>query len=249
MTNKLNPNHIPGIYNYCDRWCERCVFTSRCAVYEKTNELTPEENDIKNEAFWSNISSNFANTITLLKEDAEKRGIDISYTNEEFVEFKKQLERGNTKNENHLLIVTSKAYTIKAMALLETDSLNNYTKDLITHTELGIKSIEKVEKEIETLNDSLEIIQWYLFQIHVKFMRALATFPEENDMTDDNNGSAKVALIAADRSLISWQKIMEIFPDLTDEIIPLLALLQKIIRFGEITFPNARGFVRVGLDE
>jgi len=24
---------IPGIYNYCDRWCETCAFTSRCRVF------------------------------------------------------------------------------------------------------------------------------------------------------------------------------------------------------------------------
>ena len=22
-----DPKYIPGIYNYCDRWCERCPFT------------------------------------------------------------------------------------------------------------------------------------------------------------------------------------------------------------------------------
>ena len=32
-----NPNLIPGIYNYCDRWCERCAFTQRCA--KELNEL------------------------------------------------------------------------------------------------------------------------------------------------------------------------------------------------------------------
>src|SRR5258705_2000420 len=28
-----NPDLISGIYNYCDRWCERCPLTSRCLVY------------------------------------------------------------------------------------------------------------------------------------------------------------------------------------------------------------------------
>lgn len=23
-------NFIEGIYNYCDRWCEKCSFTARC---------------------------------------------------------------------------------------------------------------------------------------------------------------------------------------------------------------------------
>ena len=29
---------IPGIYNYCDRWCERCSFTSRCLNFASSEE-------------------------------------------------------------------------------------------------------------------------------------------------------------------------------------------------------------------
>ena len=29
-----NPKFISGIYNYCDRWCERCRFTAYCRVYD-----------------------------------------------------------------------------------------------------------------------------------------------------------------------------------------------------------------------
>jgi hypothetical protein len=25
---------IPGVYNYCDRWCERCTLSSRCRVFQ-----------------------------------------------------------------------------------------------------------------------------------------------------------------------------------------------------------------------
>ena len=28
-----NPNLISGVYNYCDRWCERCPLSSRCLLY------------------------------------------------------------------------------------------------------------------------------------------------------------------------------------------------------------------------
>ena len=51
---------IAGIYNYCDRWCERCTFTSRCAVYEDETGLSPEELDMSNKAFWDRIGENFA---------------------------------------------------------------------------------------------------------------------------------------------------------------------------------------------
>jgi len=33
-----DPRFIPGIYNYCDRWCERCAFTSRCMNYAMGEE-------------------------------------------------------------------------------------------------------------------------------------------------------------------------------------------------------------------
>ncbi len=29
---------IAGIYNYCDRWCERCPATSRCMVFYRDNQ-------------------------------------------------------------------------------------------------------------------------------------------------------------------------------------------------------------------
>src|SRR5438128_7391496 len=43
---------ISGIYNYCDRWCERCQFTSRCFLYateQADSDLDdPEVRDIRN---------------------------------------------------------------------------------------------------------------------------------------------------------------------------------------------------------
>ncbi len=45
-----DPKYIPGIYNYCDRWCERCQFTSRClnhSIEEKQN-CKLEEIDVAN---------------------------------------------------------------------------------------------------------------------------------------------------------------------------------------------------------
>src|SRR5215475_1723060 len=52
---------ISGIYNYCDRWCERCAFTSRCFLYatEKSDpDLDdPEARAITNAKFWRKLAS------------------------------------------------------------------------------------------------------------------------------------------------------------------------------------------------
>ena len=74
-----NPKFIAGIYNYCDRWCERCSFTSRCMNYElgevQFDDL--ESHDIKNANFWEKLGDTFQIVFEMLKEDAEKMGCDL----------------------------------------------------------------------------------------------------------------------------------------------------------------------------
>ena len=42
-----DPRFISGIFNYCDRWCERCSFTARCLNFAMENEEMdePENHD------------------------------------------------------------------------------------------------------------------------------------------------------------------------------------------------------------
>lgn len=70
---------ITGIHNYCDRWCERCPFTSRCLNFELGDEqfADPETRDIKNEAFWKNLAETLRATLDLVKETAGREGIDL----------------------------------------------------------------------------------------------------------------------------------------------------------------------------
>jgi hypothetical protein len=38
-----NSRFISVIYNYCDRWCERCAFTGRCLTYASGRGSTNDE--------------------------------------------------------------------------------------------------------------------------------------------------------------------------------------------------------------
>lgn len=42
-----DPRFIPSIYNYCDRWCERCPFTARCLNYAMGAEMEGREDQVK----------------------------------------------------------------------------------------------------------------------------------------------------------------------------------------------------------
>jgi len=68
-------------------------------------------------------------------------------------------------------------------------------------------------------------------------------------LEDDSNGSAKIALIAIDRSIGAWGVVVRynrFYQDSVLEIVSLLKLLRQAI---QETFPGAEAFVRPGLDE
>lgn len=253
--NKLSSNNIPFIHNYCDRWCERCTFTSRCAVAEMESKLKPEQLDINNKAFWENIAKNFADTMVMLTKEAKKHGIDMeSFTEEELNETYNQRKISRQKAQNSQLIKLSKAYGNEAMKFLkDKPTFQDKENEIQSHVDLGIKSISDANEESTTIIDCFEIINWYCLFIQVKFMRAL---PDEldgddhsSDLQSDNNGSAKIALIAVDRSIMAWQTLYDLMPNIEDLAINQLATLQKIQKLGEKYFPNARRFVRPGFDK
>src|SRR5687768_5807012 len=46
----MSEHFIPGIYNYCDRWCERCPLTARCRVFAVEEQR--KRGDDFHAAFW-----------------------------------------------------------------------------------------------------------------------------------------------------------------------------------------------------
>src|SRR5947207_11798105 len=80
-----NPDLISGIYNYCDRWCERCPLTSRCLVYatEQEDEDSPVSRDVRNEAFWRKLGTIFEETREMIVQWAKETGYDLTAPTEE----------------------------------------------------------------------------------------------------------------------------------------------------------------------
>src|SRR5262249_26051614 len=76
-----DPNFIPGIYNYCDRWCERCPFCSRCSLYATLEASAvaedPDIRDLNNAKFWRNLETVFKDAHDLIRECAKEAGIDL----------------------------------------------------------------------------------------------------------------------------------------------------------------------------
>ena len=249
-------NHIPGIYNYCDRWCERCSFTARCLNFEMSAEKFGDlENvDITNEVFWQKLSETFAETLSMLKEMAAEKGIDLdSIELDEEDDFKGRLEDPSVVP---IISHMAKSYITRVDEWFDS---NVYIFE-DAHSELKAAAAadstqSAPDEDTITLVDSVEVIRWYQHQIYVKLRRALhsahheATDDDLDDYPKDSDGSSKVSLIGMDRSISAWGKIIKNFPDEEDSILGITAYLDRLRRRTETEFPDARAFVRPGFDE
>jgi len=246
-----NPNFISGIYNYCDRWCERCAFTSRCMVFamEQADNLSPGERDVKNKAFWKRLEESFKLTGGMVREMAKERGLDLNPR--ELAAIGREEERKERRAKNHPLAKAAFDYMRRVNRWFKEEKALLFEKEeeVKTKARLGLAG---VKEEVAGLTDVVEIIRWYQHQIYVKLTRALDRDGEPEsgsaDFPKDSDGSAKVALIGIDRSIAAWARMREHFPERADEILDFLVHLDRLRHAAENEFPNARSFVRPGFD-
>ncbi len=249
-----NPDFIPGIYNYCDRWCERCPFTARCMNFAMGEEQFPNqaERDVSNAAFWEKMHETFQATLDLLEEMAEEAGVDLDTLDVEDELAERDQWMKNARS--HPVARAAGAYTDQADAWFDAAQDRFEAKeDALNRTaRLGLTDA-RPDEEADAIIDAVAIIHWYQYQIHVKILRALRGDMQERpallaDMPRDADGSAKVALIGIDRSLVAWRALWQHFPEEEDAILPVLVHLERLRRTVETIFPEARAFFRPGFD-
>lgn len=248
-------NNIPGIHNYCDRWCERCGFTARCAVYEQEQGISDAENDIHNTAFWERLSENFAKAMQMLNEKAKELGIDLDAISEESEKEEKIREKKRLSQREHPLMQLSFHYSDQSMEWRKQSAISEKADQILREYEMGLVSVAEAKQEADSIKECLEVIGWYEHFIPSKLMRALGGKAEdtgwekENGFQRDYDGSAKVALIGIERSLQAWVKLFEMLPEQEDSLLPILATLEKIRNMSNAEFPEAHLFKRPGFDE
>jgi len=70
-----NPRLIPGIYNYCDRWCERCGFTDRCLQFLEDQDAEPPSADA--ESLAGRVRESLTRRLGTITEIARREHIDL----------------------------------------------------------------------------------------------------------------------------------------------------------------------------
>lgn len=239
---------IKGIYNYCDRWCERCPQTSRCLNYAMSKEefAEPETMDLRNEEFWKHLSGIFQDTLELLKEKAAQEGIDLD-----------ALDLDESEEESRAIREAAGNHEVTRAARLYIDMAEDWLDGVDDLPGLPPHHQDMEGPEAWSLEEALEVIRWYQHLIYTKLMRAVSSrMEEETEEADDpfeyardSDGSAKVALIGIDRSIAAWSIIDRRFPSFRGREVPaVLAHLERLRRGVERSFPDARSFIRPGFD-
>lgn len=249
---------IPGIYNYCDRWCEKCEQKSQCMSFvmgkkiEERGGFDLDEEVIReDDNIWSRLKDVFESTYEVLHELAKERGIDVEdiyaseNINKEF--WGEDYENNELKGSKNNLVVENS--DIIRLCLIYEDLADKCLEKIFEELDESEKQGNKRSKEVD---EALDVINWYLDLIQAKVRRGLFgyyRFTEKlGEEMDDYNGSAKVALIAVGRSVCAWNIIVDVYPEYGREVRQLFVVLEQLREDITKQFPDAENFLRPGFD-
>ena len=255
---------IPGIYNYCDRWCERCIYTDKCRTFatekilmreieaEKKRKKSIEEN----KDFWDQVNKSVEEAAELIDEEiplVKNEGFSLFEDMDDddaAEEAMKDHEEKRQRAKNHNLSKVSLKYEKSVHKWFEDRKDTNiiYDPDSQKLNFIYPGIVDKLE--LMQLSDSGDVINWYHIQIWVKINRALTSHYEEMEDGDmfegfpkDSEGSAMVALLGIDRSLGAWYNLRNKLQSEKVKIEPMIKMLLWLRMEMEKEFPNTKDFV------
>lgn len=252
------PGLIEGIYNYCDRWCERCGFTSHCLSFKmdratQAGRTPADHGGAGPRGYWDDPARSSALIRRLVEREARRLDIDLDSAGA-LVEAEREERRRRraAARAGSALHQAGSAYGKAAQVLLERlrPALVHAADELRAQARLGAGRAKEAASD---LHEALAVVQWYLFFIDGKLRRAVSARVDrardgDDGLPSDADGSAKIALVAIDRSIGAWARLHRRLPSDADAILDLLVQLERLRRAVEREFPAARAFRRPGLD-
>ena len=253
-------SYIEGVSDYCDRWCERCPLAGRCRLRAFELELgdlaDPADTDADRRArFWRALRTVYgvdargdlrptdaATVEEVWTGDAAAAAI---YEEAEAEDWDPDPPAFDLDPPTHPLATAAKELAVDLLKWLrEHGEAAELACDAAAAHPCGV-----------TPADALDVVRWYGVQIGPKLLRAASADAVGN--ARDRAGSAKVALIAAERAFGGWTVLRDVLPAALparrDEVKAEIADFQRrlaTLRAGiDRAFPEARTFVRPGFDD
>src|SRR5262245_40314301 len=226
--------YVPGVYSYCDSWCDRCRFQDRCRVYSSRvrMEAALARGEDGRAAFLDDDNSEPVTPQpwhAILDEAAAQ-------TPEEAATIQKRLEELDAMTDSDPLVAHALAYATESERLLPA-LRSTVASDLILATALDTSS-------------------WHDFLLYVKMTRAVGGQLDEDGDADDEpvqndaNGTAKLVRVLIRESRDAWEVLAQVGTPQHDEVARrMIATLEELDDLVDARFPHAMAFVRPGFDE
>jgi hypothetical protein len=223
---------IDGIYNYCDRWCERCPLTFRCRGFANRDSRPAGDAGRDWDDSSQFVRSELHDALALLDKFTAEHGIEIP---------DEEVEREAEEHERLARAAHADPLVRGARAYSETVIRWRAARGRPMPAACG---------------DARAIIEWHHTRIWIKLARALtsdATAAAFGELTGgrlqtDANGSAKVALLGIDASAAAWRAIAAAGPAESAAAGAVATDLDRLATRVEQRFPDARRFIRPGFD-
>lgn len=228
---------IPGVYNYCDRWCERCAFTSRCRVYAMEMAVRID-----------GLNGELARAAENLPGDpAEEWPVDLAAESEADDEDEEELDQAMLAHD-------------VAHALADVHPLTEAVESLATLARPILDAVAArmtaAGQQAEAFRDPVEVLDRHRYFVALKIRRALSgrdTPPILDDdgrpFPSDADGSAKVVYLACTAMRGAAQRLALLDPDLASRAARFTQAADRVLELLDATFPGHRAFRRPGLDD
>ncbi|MDA3892205.1 MAG: hypothetical protein PF517_11130 [Salinivirgaceae bacterium] len=234
---KPKESNIDGIFNYCDRWCERCLFTDRCSQFDMEQEMGLHDDHSMEDA------------LKYTKIIFEEIGSMLSDKMKEFnIGIDEEIDLGTKPDFNdedeHLMETLAMDYLKRLSEWLE---LNN---DHIDEKASHLWNIS--QNKYDQFDEALNVVHWYMSMIPVKMKRGLKKkdkYDDDDFFWEDKNAIGKLLLMCIEKSIKAFALLFDYMPEMEDDLIDFMAILSQMKSGVQIALPNANKFIRKGLDE
>ena len=214
-----DPRIIPGVHHHCDEWCDYCPVTSRCLAFRCTTEFRKQHRRRESAATFASFDEAAAFTREVSAiEGVPTDELDALVAN----------PPGQSGIEtSDLLAEGAWEYAVQAAVLL-----------MPVARELASAPPDPDAPKPE------QVVLWYHLRIYMRLFRALVA--KDRNRIEDAIGSAKLSLVSIARSRDALRSMGASY-DAAD-LEALITMLDDLERGLDKRFPDARAFVRLGLD-
>jgi hypothetical protein len=260
-----NTHTIPGIYNYCDRWCEKCKYTNHCSLFltetQSEVDLILSDEDINDPDVYSKIVRDSLhksfNKILNEKDDENiDKYIDDDFSERSFGEDEDLIEDEDDYEDYEEIIAEENKFRNAEHTLIKKSE--KFFDDIFAYHEVNENKFAEMKKTEDTTNpfhQSWDTLFWYSPQIHIKIRMCFYSLEKlKRDIvnefeTEMMNVNSRIAYTGMEKIIEALRQLAEIKTEHEQILLLLLNSMTQIKEeFTEI-FPEAVTFKRPYFDE